>query len=299
MRGTPGSHLRRSFSPLIALQDSMVGVVMPWAGVDDNPPPGWLWCNGQNVSRFTYAKLFHRLNPWLVSIQLPGVSSPGVLNTYPLNYAVETGSYGKIYIGEGGGVLPAPLAVNTWYYVVAYTDSIRMQISATSGGAPINFTAAGSGSAFPHYFGYAPYGVSNQFTFPLPDLRSRAAAAADNMGGISGDRLTGAYAGGVNGDGLGLVGGEGTHISTLPEHPSHTHPASHTHTPVGGGQFRTNAGGTVAAATAAGTNNMTFANTAQRSADPTGAIGGIGTSEHDNAQPLLVTNYIIFSGVYP
>jgi microcystin-dependent protein len=63
------------------------------------------------------------------------------------------------------------------------------------------------------------YGVGDgSTTFTLPDLRGRAIAGKDDMGGVSANRLTG-LAGGVNGDVLGATGGEEAHILTAAQVP--------------------------------------------------------------------------------
>jgi microcystin-dependent protein len=63
-------------------------------------------------------------------------------------------------------------------------------------------------------------------TFTLPDLRGRVAAGKDNMGGVSADRLTGTFAGGINGDSaIGTAGGEQAHTQTTNQMPLHDHGA--------------------------------------------------------------------------
>lgn len=49
---------------------------------------------------------------------------------------------------NSGGVLPAPLSVETDYYVVAAPSAGVYQISTTAGGAPIDITSTGSGTNF-------------------------------------------------------------------------------------------------------------------------------------------------------
>jgi microcystin-dependent protein len=54
------------------------------------------------------------------------------------------------------------------------------------------------------------YGTASGTTFNLPDMRGRAVAGQDDMGGTSADRLTTP----LNGDTLGAVGGVETHTHT-------------------------------------------------------------------------------------
>ena len=73
----------------------------------------------------------------------------------------------------------------------------------------IGYTYGGSGTAF-----------------SIPDLRGRAVAGKDNMGGNgTANRLTTAGAG-IAGTALGVAGGSETHSLGTAQLPSHTHPAS-------------------------------------------------------------------------
>lgn len=137
-------------------------------------------------------------------------------------------------------------------------------------------------------------------TFALPDLRGRVSAGRDNMGGSSAGRLTG-QTGGV-GDSLGAVGGSETHTLTTAQLASHTHSAStgsngdHTHTvPRSLEGFA--ASGTSSPATqytAAGTTS-TSTNGAHTHSVTVDAAGG--GSPHNNVQPTIVLNKIIYAGV--
>ena len=151
-------------------------------------------------------------------------------------------------------------------------------------------------------------------TFNLPDLRGRVVAGQDDMGGVSADRLTN-QTGGVDGDVLGAVGGAETHTITLAQMPAHDHGAvtgsngAHSHFVVkdasgtaaltasnylvdfadyGTNQDYTLAGGVTAAdvgltsAAAAHTHSVTSQ--------------GSGTA-HNNVQPTIVLNKIIYAGV--
>jgi microcystin-dependent protein len=128
------------------------------------------------------------------------------------------------------------------------------------------------------------YGVGDgSTTFGLPDMRGRVVAGKDNMGGASADRLTspGTTIGGIDGDVLGNIGGEETHVPTLNEAFSHSHTIDG-----GASAFKTNANGATGLTAVAGTNNNNVSAT-----DPRG-----GNIAHNNVQPTIILNYIISTG---
>jgi microcystin-dependent protein len=104
-------------------------------------------------------------------------------------------------------------------------------------------------------------------TFNVPDLRGRVVAGQDDMGGTSANRLTGA-SGGVDGDVLGGTGGAEQHTLTMPELPSTA--AKHSTS------FGFEGGGSIFDAFLINTG---------------------GGQPHNNLQPTLILNYIIFTGV--
>lgn len=119
------------------------------------------------------------------------------------------------------------------------------------------------------------YGVGDgSTTFNIPDLRGRVVAGQDDMGGTSADRLTN-QTGGLDGDTLGATGGSETHTLTEAQMPAHTH-TYFKHTTTGGGA-------------GASLNQGGNSNTA------TGATGGDGA--HNNVQPTIILNYIIYTSV--
>jgi microcystin-dependent protein len=154
-------------------------------------------------------------------------------------------------------------------------------------------------------------------TFNVPDMRGRAVAGQDDMGGTSANRLT-ATSGGVNGDTLGATGGAETHVLTTAQLAAHTHAISITSAAGGahGHAWRSASGG--AAATGglqigdSGEQNETAFTTTTPSATRgeqiagaaahTHAVSGTSASagssnQHNNVQPTIILNYIIFAGV--
>lgn len=125
-------------------------------------------------------------------------------------------------------------------------------------------------------------------TFNPPDRCGRVGVGTDDMGGVSSkNRLTG-LSGGVNADTLGATGGLESHTLTeaqLPVVAGHTHAANHDFH-----SLNTSAGSldvlvTVAETSVDGTD----------SGFNTGSGGGFGSgSAHNNVQPTIVVNYIMW-----
>jgi len=116
-------------------------------------------------------------------------------------------------------------------------------------------------------------------TFNVPDLRGRAIAGQDDMGGSSADRLTN-QSGGVNGDTLGASGGAETHTLTTAQLAAHTHTSN------------------VTIPSAAGTTDGVFGASkiinSGATTSFTGTSGSAGSGNaHNNVQPTLILNYMI------
>ncbi len=107
-------------------------------------------------------------------------------------------------------------------------------------------------------------------TFNLPDLRGRAVAGVDNMGGTAANRIT-AGGSGITGTTLGAAGGAETHTLTVAEMPAHTHS-----TPTSNGTANSSSTATSVASNTDGTS---------------GSRGG--DAAHNNTQPTMMLNYII------
>lgn len=151
------------------------------------------------------------------------------------------------------------------------------------------------------------YGVGDgSSTFTLPDARGRVVAGKDNMGGSSADRLTN-QTNGIDGDTLGAVGGAETHTLTTAQSAAHTHTGTtasggaHTHgqdnttvytqTP-STAAFTVTAGASTLYVDTARVTESDGAHTHTFTTDSTGGGGA-----HNNVQPTLVLNKIIFAGV--
>lgn len=121
------------------------------------------------------------------------------------------------------------------------------------------------------------YGVGDgSTTFNVPDLRGRAIAGKDNMGGSAANRLTSTTITTGGSTTLGGYGGAQTHQLTIPEMPSHTHTSKARPTDTTGGNE------TVPNQFYNGSNVTTYT---------TNATGGDGA--HNNVQPTIILNYII------
>jgi microcystin-dependent protein len=138
-------------------------------------------------------------------------------------------------------------------------------------------------------------------TFGIGDLRGRVVAGRDGMGGTLANRLSGG-APGVDGSTLGATGGTQTVALTQTQLPnvnftvtipagqgSHTHTSDGIHngatTPVSGTGF--------SAPTSLSTATISPATLPAMSG--TAASGGSGTS-HNNVQPTMICNYILYAG---
>lgn len=268
-----GTHKDNTINP--------TGTVVDFAGIV--APAGWLLTYGQAVSRATYASLFNLLNPTLGTATI-SISSPGLVGFTA--HGMKTGD--AVYFTTTGA-LPTGVSANTQYFaIVMDANSFRLATSFANAlaGTAINTTGSQSGV---HTLRRSPFGVGDgTTTFNVPDLRGRAIAGNDQMGGVSANRLTNAT-GSLDGDVLGAAGGVESH------NHRHASPVGYTSTSprlIRDGEYQTfNA--SVGASASAAVVTTTFQN------DGTGLTGAglewytITSSSNSSVQPTLIMNKII------
>ena len=135
-------------------------------------------------------------------------------------------------------------------------------------------------------------------TFNLPDLRGRVVAGQDDMGGSSANRLTN-QSGGLNGDTLGATGGSEVHTLTTAQLAAHAHAVSdpgHTHNLTNATNVARSGGAGVQASAGSG---YIASNISVDGAATGVTVGSNGSDEaHNNVQPTIILNKIIYTGVY-
>lgn len=147
------------------------------------------------------------------------------------------------------------------------------------------------------------YGIGDgSVTFNIPDLRGRVAIGQDNMGGSSAGRITSAESG-LNGTIRGASGGSETATTSASQIPtltgSATSAGSHTHTLTNSTRvyrYGGNTPGLAASGATIGSIDLTLDLAGLHSHTFTVNVGSAATG-HNNVQPTLIMNYIIYTGV--
>jgi microcystin-dependent protein len=134
------------------------------------------------------------------------------------------------------------------------------------------------------------YGGSGA-NFNLPDLRGRAIAGKDDMGGAAANRITNA-ASGITGTTLGSAGGSQTHTLTTTEIPAHSHTQDpHSHTFFDAVRPALLDAGAGSNRYSGSNQTFTFPSTTADTTATNQSTGG--DQAHRNVQPTIILNYII------
>ncbi len=226
-------------------------------------PSGWAFPVGQSLLRADYAALFAALTT--TSTVTFSNSSGDLLCTWSGHpFATSASAYYTAISFTAGTSTPTGITAGTVYYILPVSSS-TFRLATTPGGSAITYTNAGTGTQTATAIFY---GAADSTHFNLPDLRGRVAAFRDNMGGSAASRLTGSPTGGILGTILGNTGGEEGHTLVSAEV----------------GTIGLNGGTDILDASGAG--NFSFE----------GGIEG-DASGHNNVQPSIVLNAIIYTGV--
>jgi microcystin-dependent protein len=136
------------------------------------------------------------------------------------------------------------------------------------------------------------YGIGDgSTTFNLPDLRGRAVAGVDNMGGTAANRITSGGSG-IVGTTLGASGGLQTHTLLTAETPAHSHFIASPGGVGSGALSNSNYVDYSMTSYATGNNNyVLYGTSAASDRGLTSSTGGGGA--HNNTQPTMMLNYII------
>lgn len=136
------------------------------------------------------------------------------------------------------------------------------------------------------------YGGTSISAFNVPDLRGRAAAGKDNMGGTTASRITSAGSG-IVGTTLGASGGTQTHTLTEAQMPSHFHTGTTGYGYNSGGSTNLVVGPNSGSYVYEIYNQVGNTTDSQRHRhDITTNTAGSGGG-HQNTQPTIILNYII------
>jgi len=194
------------------------------------------------------------------------------------------GTNGQVISTDGSGQLG-------WSSIVipaAFASGMVMPFAGTSApsGWLLTYGQAVSRTTYAELFSAigTTYGSGDgSTTFNLPDLRGRAVAGQDDMGGSSANRLTN-QSGGLDGDTLGATGGAETHTLTTSQMPSHSHT-------LGSNAKISTTFNTSGANTAVRRDSLSGSALDSFISGSTEAAGG--GAAHNNVQPTIILNYII------
>ena len=136
-------------STVIAAAVVPTGAVMPWAGVGSLPPSGWAFCDGQAISRTTYATLFSVVSTTYGNGDgSTTFNIPDLQQKIPVGQGLDSGGYTLSTLGATGGNVSETLTT-------AQIPTHTHDLSATS------FTGTISGSASGGAHGHTILGDPN------------------------------------------------------------------------------------------------------------------------------------------
>lgn len=250
------------------LISAVTGKIFDYAGV--SLPGGYLWANGQAISRATYSRLFS-----VMSLSVTGTTNS---NTVITGLTTDLTQVDGTVVGwpiSGAGI-PAGTTISA-----VSSNTITLSQAATATAA---ITAI-----------IAPYGIGDgSTTFNVPDCRGRIIAGRDNMGGVAAGRVT-AGGSGLNGLQLGAAAGVETVAITVAQMPAHNHAVTdpgHTHNTNSNNYPLSNQGtGTLTPYNGAGAYTSSAA-VISASTGITVGSNGSGTA-HNNTQPSVIVHKII------
>jgi len=233
---------------------TLTGIIVPT--MRRSIPAGWLLCDGQAVSRTTYATLFDALCPSATFTVT--IASPAVFTSTA--HSLVAGD--KIRLTTTGS-LPTGLAIGTDYYVISAGLSANdFRVSTTRGGSAVNTSGSQSGT---HTWRVFNSGVGDgSTTFNLPNFKGKSVFGFD---------VTDANFDTLNTPNTYV--GEKTHVLTTAELAAHTHTYNPTATD----------GGTPVWSNSPGASNTP---TNSRNTSSAGS-----DTAHNNIPPYLVVNFLV------
>lgn len=252
-----------------------VGTIKPYAGLV--APTNYLFSYGQEVSRATYANLFTAIT---LSASVTCTSGSPILTSIADTTQIPIGANIEVSCVAPGATVSAKTTTT-----ITVTSNALVSTTTT---AVIFAYGNGDGST----------------TFNLPDMRGRAVAGRDNMGGSAANRLTSTYFG-ETASAVGATGGTESQTlvtGNLPAYtpsgtiivddPGHNHQITNdvTNTFPGVG-FTLSGSGDVGIGTATTTTSFTGLNSSNVTFTGT-AQGGTSTA-FSIIQPTITLNYII------